>query len=290
MSNKRIAFSNKIKNLQPVTQAYFVIALCLLLQYALNTMAYFEFLPDIAGKSLNSATKNLTYLIPGVLAVAFLAFFEGRAGLARVVRPYLTIPLNPLWWIIAGAGLIPLLFISLYLDDLIYLEPFQWYALSLPSWEEFCRYAPGFVRVAISDELFWIGFVYPRLLHAGHSSLKASLVIGLLWGLDYLPFLFTEFFLSPGMNASNLIFGWLAIAPFYIWLYHKTKSACLIVFFNVCMQSIFNALPVLPAASGDNSEMAMANLICFSMSLLIWYLWPNGKPYELGFLNRAQAS
>ena len=201
------------QQMSPATQAYALVGICLVLQYSLNALAYFGLFPDIAGKSLNGAIKNLAYLLPGTLAIAGVIFFEGKNGLVRVIRPYFVIPMNPLWWLIAGAVLIPPLFLALHLNDLLYQKPFTVYQFSPPSGEEILHYSPRFAQVAISDELFWIGFIYPRLLSAGYSHLKSSLVIGTLWGMDYLPFLFTEFFLSPGLNAPNLIFGWLSHRP-----------------------------------------------------------------------------
>jgi hypothetical protein len=96
--------------------------------------------------------------------------------------------------------------------------------------------------------------------------------------MDYLPFLFTGFFLSPGLNAPNLIFGWLAIAPLYIWLYQKTASAIIIVYFNVIMQFTFNTIPVLPVDSGDNSAAAMVNLVLLGTGFMIWHIFPPDKP------------
>lgn len=268
---------NSIKRLSPIQQAYCLAALGLSLQYTLSTLVYLNLLPDIGGKSLNGATKNSTYMIPGVLAILGTFYFEGKEGLKRLTNAYLRIPLNPLWWILAAGLLIPILFTSLHLNDLFYQKNFTFYTMTLPTWGDIRNYTPLFIQVAICDELFWIGYIYPRLLSGGYSPLKSALAIGILWGLDYLPFLFTNFFIAAGLNGPNILLGWFSLTPIYIWLYHKTKSAIIIVFFNICMQFLFTAIPVLPQATGDNKAAAMANLVCLTVGFSLWYLFPKEK-------------
>jgi hypothetical protein len=247
--------------------------ICLVLQYVLNGLAYLELFPNVYGKSLNGIIKNTSYIIPGCLAIFLAYLFEGRVGLQRIFTPYFKLA-HPLWFLFSAICLILPLYLALFLDDLLYAailnEKLGSYGFIWPTWQNIVQYTPSFVLVAMSDELFWIGFIYPRLLSLGIKPLKASLLIGFLWGLDYLPFLFTEFFLSPGLNAPNLVFGWFAVAPLYIWIYHMTHSALIIVFFNVCMQYLYNAVPVLPINSGDNSEAAMVNITVLVFGILLW--------------------
>jgi hypothetical protein len=247
--------------------------ICLMLQYTVNSLAYFELFPDLFGKSLNGIIKNTSYVIPGLLAIFLVCLFDGRAGVLNILKSYYKFA-HPLWFLFSASCLILPLYLALFLDDLLYAailneEPGS-YDFIWPTRQNIIQYTPSFIFVAISDELFWIGFIYPRLLAAGIKPLRASLLIGFLWGIDYLPFLFTEFFLSPGLNAPNLVLGWFAVAPLYIWIYHMTHSALLIVFFNVCLQYLYNAVPVLPINSGDNSEAAMANITVLVFGVLLW--------------------
>ena len=268
-----------IRSFTPEQQVYFVVAVTLILQYTLNALVYFELLPDVFGKSLNGIFKNSAYLIPGTMAVLATLFFSGKSDLVRLVRPYTVIPINPLWWVLSSGSLILVLWASLYLNDVLYQNDFVVYAITFPSWGEIKTYSPLFIQVALSDELFWIGFVYPRLLQSGYSPLKASLIMGVLWGIEYFPFIFTEFFIAPGLSGSSLVLGWFALIPMYVWLYHKTGSAVIIVFFNLCMQFTYSALPVLPEAVGDNdnSVVAMANLLTLVVGVVLWWLFPKGK-------------
>jgi hypothetical protein len=159
------------KNIDPMSQVYAVVGLSLFFQYTLNSLAYLELFPDIAGKSLNGITKNSTYLIPGMMALLCSFFFEGKKGVFRVIRPYFIIPLNPLWWLFAAICLVPVLYLSLLLNDILYSYPIKLYPMNLPDYETIKRFSPSFIKVAISDEMLWIGFVLPRLLHEGYSPL-----------------------------------------------------------------------------------------------------------------------
>lgn len=274
------SFYKTLSAISSSRQALIGITTVLVLQYCLNGLAYYGLLPNIGNYYSNEIVKNSSYLIPGTVAVVLVFLFEGPKGLSRIFGAYLKLaPLG--WWVFVSICLILPLYAALLLDDLLYSiilgEEFGHYTFVLPTWEVLATYTLSFVVVAISDELFWIGLIYPRLVASGFSPFKASLLIGLLWGLDYLPFIFTDFFISPGLNIPNLVFGWFAVSPVYLWIYHKTGSALLVVFFNVCMQSQYAAVPVLPVSSGDNTELAMANLTVFLFGWIIWRYFSNSN-------------
>jgi hypothetical protein len=262
------------RQLAPLGQVCLIIAIALLLQWSLNCLAYFNLFPDIAGRSLNGAVKNSTYLINGSLALLASWYFDGRQGLWRIIQPYGRILLHPGWWLLAIGIMVPVLFAALYLNDWLFGQTLRLHGLQLPSWDSALENAPLFVKVAVSDELFWIGFIHPRLFQAGVSPLKAALVIGVFWGMQYMPFIFTGFFIAPGITPASLVLGWFAMTPIYVWIYHKTGSALLLVVFNVSMQFAYNAVPVLPQVTGDNNVLAMANLVTLLCGSLLWWLWP----------------
>ena len=271
------------KQLTPLQQVLALTIICLLLQYSINFLTVLNAFPDMFGKSVNSIIQNHTFLIPGVLAIVGTWFYEGSEGVRRIFRPYRTVPLNPLWWLFATLALLPLLVLALHADDFLYQRTDDW-GVQLPTWEAILSGTPKFVKVAICDELFWIGFCYPRLIHAGMTPFNAGIVIGALWGLDYLPFIATDFFVTPGLSAASLLLGWVALAPTYIWLYHKTRSALLIVYFNLVMQFSYGCIPIQPNAMDTNSGMAMANLFTLILGIILWRYFSHGRSYNLDFL------
>ena len=273
-SRKFVSILDVLRSISPINQVYLLVGLSLFLQYFLNALVYYQFIPDFFGHSLNGITKNSTYLIPGFLALISAGFFTGRAGILKILRPYKVFPLNPFWWLFSLGIIIVILWLSLHLNNLLYQQELLSYTVKFPPWQSIASSAPLFIQVALSDELFWIGFIYPRLVASGHTPLKASLLMGIFWGIQYVPYVYTQFFVGPGLSVSSLVFGWFALSPIYMWLYHRTGSAIIIVFFNVCMQFSFSALPTLPLIVGDNTVVAMANLVTLLVGLFIWKYFP----------------
>jgi hypothetical protein len=265
------------RGLPLLQQAYLIAAISLSAQYILSALAYHHVLPVLWGIDWSGVTKNSTYLINGIVAITATYFYEGGDGLKRIFRPFLKVGFNPFYWFFAALILIPILYLTLLLDDLLYFRGLNFHPMTLPSWETITHYSPQFLRVAVSDELFWIGFIYPRMVQSGYSSLRASLVIGLLWGAVYVPFFFTQFFVASGLNMPNILLGWFSLTPLYIWLYYRTGSALVVLLFNLFMQFLFTAIPVLPHATGDNQATAMANLVCLVFGLLLWKYFPHTR-------------
>jgi membrane protease YdiL (CAAX protease family) len=82
------------------------------------------------------------------------------------------------------------------------------------------------VGSAMGEEAGWRGFALPRL-QAGRSALRASLVLGTLWGLWHLPL-----FLTEGNPLATTFFGWfllriVAEAVLYTWVYNNTHGSLL---------------------------------------------------------------
>jgi len=79
----------------------------------------------------------------------------------------------------------------------------------------------------MGEEIGWRGYALPRL-QAGRSALRASLVLGLLWGLWHLPL-----YLTRGHPLSEEFFGWyllgiLADAILFTWVYNNTRGSLLL--------------------------------------------------------------
>jgi len=79
----------------------------------------------------------------------------------------------------------------------------------------------------MGEEIGWRGYALPRL-QASRSALRASLILGLLWGLWHLPL-----FLTRGHPLSQEFFGWyvlgiVADAILFTWVYNNTRGSLLL--------------------------------------------------------------
>lgn len=264
-----------LRSLTAFQQALAAVFCLLVIQYTANFIAYNKLLPIVYGKDPNGVITNYSFLVSGLIAIVFSFYFEGVKGVVRIIKPYSVWKVNILYWLFIIFIMFPLIYIALIVCDLTLMRGVQSHNLIWVGWDYFPTYTPLFAQVAICDELFWIGFVLPRLISGGLTPLKASLMMGVLWGMNYVPYLFTGFFLAPGVNVLNVMLGSFALTPWYVWLYFRTRSALILLVFNIFVQYSQNIVPMLPPdTGGSNIEATFAVVTFFVFGMLIWKLFP----------------
>ena len=81
---------------------------------------------------------------------------------------------------------------------------------------------------ALGEELGWRGFALPRM-QARNSALKASLIIGILWGCWHLPLWLTGTESHPISLFGPFVVAVIASSVIYTWLYNNTGGSLLII-------------------------------------------------------------
>jgi hypothetical protein len=81
---------------------------------------------------------------------------------------------------------------------------------------------------AMGEEYGWRGYALDRL-QTRTSPLKASLILGLIWGLWHLPLHFISGSTQEVIPVWQFILQTMALAVLYTWLYNKTRPGVLIV-------------------------------------------------------------
>ncbi|MDF2746509.1 MAG: family intrarane metalloprotease [Propionibacteriaceae bacterium] len=127
--------------------------------------------------------RMLGSLVPSVLGLLFVGLLRGRSGVLTLFRRLLHGRIG-LRWYVAVLGLTMLAPLAVGLSILMggstpVVENTIFGVLFLFAFMIF----PG---SALGEELGWRGFALPRM-QAYDSALKASLVIGILWGSWHLP-------------------------------------------------------------------------------------------------------
>ena len=203
---------------------------------------------------------GLGSLVPSTLGLVFIGLLRGKAGVRRVLRRLVHGRIGLRWYlaVLALAMLVPLAVgVSVLMGgDTPVVDNTIFGVLFLFAFMIF----PG---SALGEELGWRGFVLPRM-QTRHSALKASLLIGILWGPWHLPLWLTGSEGHPISLYVPFVVAVVASSVFYTWLYNNTGGSLLIV---VLYHAASN-LPITVLISPLGSQMALPFLIYVALTVV----------------------
>jgi len=163
--------------------------------------------------------------VPSALGLVFVGLLSGRPGVRRMLRRLVHGRIGLRWYlaVLALAMLAPVgLGLSILLGgDMPVVNTTIFGVLFLFAFSIF----PG---SALGEELGWRGFVLPRM-QARRSALKASLIIGILWGSWHLPLWLTGIESHPISLFPPFVVAVIASSVICIWLYNNTGGSLLII-------------------------------------------------------------
>jgi uncharacterized protein len=116
---------------------------------------------------------------------------------------------------------------------------------------------------AMGEEIGWRGFVLPRM-QARNSALKASLIIGILWGCWHLPLWLTGTESHSISLYSPFVIAVIASSVMSTWLYNNTRGSLLII---VLYHAAIN-LPITVLISPLGSQQAQPFLIYIALTVI----------------------
>jgi hypothetical protein len=182
---------------------------------------------------------------PLAAALAVTLAGEGRAGVIRLLKPLGFWRVNVLWYLVALFATAVTVFTALGLyfagggHRLVFNDLSQVYLV-----------VPVFLYVlffsVLGEETGWRGFALPRLQQR-LGPLKASLLLGLIWGLWHIPL-----FGIPGNFHHHIPLGLfilqdVALAVVMTWIYNHTGGSLLLIhLFHAASNTTLGVLPVLP--------------------------------------------
>lgn len=167
-----------------------------------------------------------------VAALIVTAVSQHSAGIKQLLSGLVRYRVNWRWY--AFALFVPLLMfvVAVVLN----------YAVTgiYPNWQDYGRMemfpAVGllgtavlhFLLVWLGEEVGWRSFALPRLQNK-YSPLRATFILGILWGFWHLPiFLFTDSLMIGLGTAFFFVLITFPIAVVYTWLYNGTRGSLLI--------------------------------------------------------------
>lgn len=183
-------------------------------------------------------------LLAGVLlSVVFLS--RGIGGILDTLAPMKNYRANPAWYLFAlliapASAALFLLGKSLFQGNDI---PTIDLNFSLSTRFDIFRVV---VIGALIGEVVWISHCFRMLRHT-MSFYLAGLIVGLYWGVWWLPIVLFNVGVVPDMNIAGLIIGQAGIGIMCAFLYAKTHSGLLVSILQVMVNSILLVFPVSPA-------------------------------------------
>jgi uncharacterized protein len=199
-------------------------------------------------------------LVPSALGLLFVGLLRGRSGVRTLLGRLVHARIGLRWYLAAVAltMLVPLAVgvsilmggntpvVNNSLLGVLFLFAFMIF--------------PG---SAMGEELGWRGFALPRM-QARQNALKASLVIGILWGTWHLPLWLRGAESNPISLYVPFVLAVIASSVIYTWLYNNTGGSLLII---VLYHAAIN-LPITVLITPLGSQQAQPFLIYVALTVI----------------------
>ena len=231
------------------------------------------FIPVLLGRSIPLLRIIGTFapLFSALVLSALKGRWSGPEGLRELLTPLLKWRVGIRWYLFAffTTALVAGVAIAVQIaigggKTLVWNDPAQLYLI-----------VPVFLYVLFfsvaGEETGWRGFALPRLQSA-LGPVKASLVVGFIWGIWHLPL-----FSMPGNFHQAIPFPLfvlqdVALAVVITWLYNRTGGSLLLVhLFHAASNTTLGVLPVLPMSTGGSVVplyVSVGVLVLFALSLM----------------------
>jgi membrane protease YdiL (CAAX protease family) len=215
--------------------------------------------------AIRGALVFIGVIAPALVALAFTAQAEGRAGTLALLRQLTRLPNGAQWYVFA---------LGFY--AVIKLTVALLHRLAIGAWPQFGQ-TPFFLILAAicistpvqaGEEIGWRGYALPRLTRRLGLA-NASIVLGVIWACWHLPF-----FLIPGSDNFGQSFPvyLLAVTALSIamaWFYWRTGES---LFLTMLMHAAINntAGIVVSPASVTNPFSLRTTLTAWLTAALLW--------------------
>ena len=176
---------------------------------------------------------------------------EGRTGAMRLLRPLGFWRVNGLWYVFALFATALTVFTALG----IYFAG-DGHRLVFNDLNQIYLVVPVFLYVlffsVLGEETGWRGFALPRLQQR-LGPLKASLLLGLIWGLWHIPLFGIPGNFHHPIPLGLFILQDVALAVVMTWIYNHTGGSLLLIhLFHAASNTTLGILPVLPMDTGGD--------------------------------------
>jgi membrane protease YdiL (CAAX protease family) len=192
------------------------------------TLSHFGIGPFHIAEGTSNVVRLLGVLMPAASAFILTAQTGGRSAVNNMLARLVLWRVHWKWWLAAVAGQPLLLGLAAFL--------FNWISTDSAIVPELPASAVAFIVniiilliATLGEEIGWRGVALPSLQQR-HSSVKSSVLLGLLWATWHLPFwLLLDSFDRFGVGYLLLNFLFVLPLTFYItWFFNQSKQSLLL--------------------------------------------------------------
>jgi membrane protease YdiL (CAAX protease family) len=194
---------------------------------------------------ISSPWFRLGTFAPTLVALGMIIVREGNQGVKHLISKLTWWRVHAGWYIFAFLTPIPIILSAIWIDIGLggpvpaFNDPAQLYLV-----------IPAFLYVLFfsvaGEEIGWRGYALPRLLQRW-SPLKASLILGLLWGAWHLPLFWMPGDFHTEIPLLAFMIQILAASVVYTWMHLNSRGGLLLAhIFHAASNTALGVLPVLP--------------------------------------------
>jgi len=188
---------------------------------------------------------------PLVFVVFLTAYLEGMLGLKTLFRGFLQWKVPAQWYALAFTW--KFIFTITGISALALFGIRQWpgffvdnvFGGDFSTWGGLIRNLPFIVGIAFVEETAWMKFCVTRMQDR-FKALPACLMVGVAWGLWYLPMLLIGDGVPDGYPWYMFMLSMVALTILLGWTYNMTRSGTILLIMQIVSNCAFFLLPVLP--------------------------------------------
>lgn len=187
------------------------------------------------------------YLL-GLVLVAVVFLLRGHRAVLKLFTPLLAWRFNPIWLVVAVLWPFFSAFVFVVVKTLITGSEWQLISPGIHLLTQQRLLGTIFIA-ALIGEIVWIGYAV-RTLSLKFSKVTASLMTGMVWALWWLPMVYFQIGVIPGLSWFGLSMNMMGIALFCTFFYSITKSGLPILAMQFCYNCAVLTFPVMPKSGG----------------------------------------
>ena len=240
--------------------------------FALSWVCFYVGGPALAASALTplGILRRVVFMIgvfaPAIVALALMAYFEGRAGVERLLAGIFRWQVGLRWYVFA----VTYFAIIKLTAALIYrLQTGTWPAFGAEPWYLMIAAISVSTWVQAGEELGWRAFALPRMAE-GFGLGPASVLLGVIWASWHFPLFLLPATTTTGQSFPLYLLQVTAISVTMAWLYWRTRCSLLLVM--MLHAAVNNTKDIVPSAvPGATNVFALStSRIAWLTVMLLW--------------------